>query len=97
MTSIVDRVKALEQKYPDEANEYTIGCILSRLDGDSLDILGLAARYREAGHSEDEVEQYLDGKRMLDQYWRALKTFEQIHKDLDTASERGEHITPLRR
>jgi hypothetical protein len=97
MTSIGDRISALEQKYPDEANEYTIGCILSRLDDDSLDILGLAARYRETGHTMEETEQYLDGKRKLDQYWRALKTFEQIHKDLDDASDRGEKITPLRR
>jgi hypothetical protein len=49
MTSIVDRVKALEQKYPDEANEYTVECILSRLEDVDLDVLECAAKYREKG------------------------------------------------
>lgn len=87
----VERIEeSVRPKQDDEAQEYTIRCILSRLSDDELDIISLAARYREAGHSEDEIEQYLDGKRKLDEYWRALKKFEQIHAELVAWAARGD-------
>jgi hypothetical protein len=90
--NIEKRLDVLEGPPPVDAYDYMVECVLSRLDDDSLDIFGLAARYREAGHSEDEVEQYLDGKRRLDGYWRALKTFEQINADLIERAARGERV-----
>lgn len=82
MTSLGDRIKTLESKYPDEASEYTIECILSWLDDKDLDLMERAAKLRETGLTESEVDERLTEQGKFYKYQKALARFRQINADL---------------
>jgi len=89
MTSLSDRISTLEQKYPDEADDYTVQCILSRLTDAELDIMETAAKLREKGFSEDEIEKKM-GPDQWQECQKALEHSQQIHAALVARAARGE-------
>lgn len=90
MTSLSDRISTLEQKYPDEADDYSVQCILSRMTDADLNILERAAKYRERNHTMEEVEKYLNDLGKLEEYWKALEHGRQIHAELIERAKRDD-------
>ena len=59
MTSIGDRISALEGKYPEEVPDDIIGAVLAKLSDAELDLCEREARLRESGRSDSVIKDIL--------------------------------------
>ena len=76
----LDRIED-HQNTPQETYDITVRMILSKLTDAELDIMEIAAKLREKGLSEDDIEKKI-GPDQWQEYQSALEHFRQINADL---------------